>query len=227
MARTPEYKKLSKDLSKERQKAYTAVGEYIIHFEMMLKVIRGFLKECAAIKGKLKKDRIMDIMMHDSTASNLLQYFKAFIYELFPKQMKQEDVRKYIHQIFKEVEAAYQKRNDIAHASYKYGFYDDDKDDIKDIKIVMIAEKFKVYKDGLQDKYHKDKDGVIDFTDLRNETRQLMELTEKIDTMTIQIGSKVNRLCDPVTDIEIPKTRRRQILKKKVDLKRKEIISFE
>jgi hypothetical protein len=224
MAKSDKLKRLSKAINREQIKAYTAVGEYIIHFEMMLKTIRSFLKECAAIKANLDNEKIMDILLHDSTASSLLSYFKAFVYELFPEQMKDKEVSDYMKQIFKEVEVAYQKRNDIAHSAYKYGFYDVDKDDINDISIVMVAEKFKVYKDGLQDIFHKDKQGVIDFTDLRNESIKLMNLNERIDTMVIQIGSTAYKLSDQEVDMEIPKRRKKRQLKKKINLKEKDII---
>src|SRR5690554_5448500 len=101
-------KRLFALVNKERTAAYKAVGEYIIHFEIMLRTIRSFLKECAAIKGNLDNDKIIDILLHDSTASSLLSYFKAFVYELFPEQMKDKQVSDYLKQVFKEVETAYQ-----------------------------------------------------------------------------------------------------------------------
>jgi hypothetical protein len=220
-------KQLSKEIDKERSKAYRAVGEYIIHFEMMLKTIRTFLKESAAIKANLDNDKIMDILLHDSTASSLLSYFKAFVYELFGEQMKDKEVSDYMRQIFNEIEAAYQKRNNIVHAGYKYGFYLDNQNSETELSIIMVAEKFKVYKDGLQDIYHKEKQGAIDFTDLRNESIKLMELNEKIDTMTIQIGIPKNKLSDKEVDIEMPKMRKKRRHKKKVDLNDKDIIVFE
>jgi len=219
-------KSLSKVVSKERAKAYRAVGEYIIHFEMMLRTIRAFLKDCAAIKANLDNDRVMDILLHDSTASSLLSYFKAFIFELFPDQMKEKEVSAYVKQIFTEIETAYQKRNDIAHAAYKYGFYKDTEDS-DELNVVVVAEKFKVYKDGLQDIYHKEKSGVIDFTDLRNESIKLMELNDKIDFMTIQIGSTVNKLSDQTTFTDIPKRRKKRLHKKKINIKGKDIMTFD
>jgi hypothetical protein len=219
-------KSLSRVVSKERAKAYRAVGEYIVHFEMMLKTIRTFLKDCAAIKANLDNDRVMDILLHDSTASSLLSYFKAFIYELFPEQMKEKEVSDYLKEIFNEVEMAYQKRNDIAHAAYKYGFYKDDEGS-DNLNIVVVAEKFKVYKDGLQDIYHKEKQGVIDFTDLRNESIKLMELNDKIGLMTIQIGSTVNKLSDQKTYKELTKRRKKRQLKKNISLKDKDIFTLD
>lgn len=219
-------KSLSKVVSKERAKAYRAVGEYIIHFEMMLQTIRAFLKDCAAIKANLDNDRIMDILLHDSTASSLLSYFKAFIYELFPDQMKEKEVSAYVKQIFIEIETAYQKRNDIAHSAYKYGFYKETEDS-DELNVVVVAEKFKVYKDGLQDIYHKEKSGVIDFTDLRNESIKLMELNDKIDFMTIQIGSTVNKLSHQTTFTNIPKRRKKRLHKKNINIKGKDIMTFD
>ena len=224
MAKSKEYKKIATELSKENQKAYVAVGEYIIHFEMMLNTIKKFLKECAAIKANLDNDKLIDILLHDSTASSLLSYYKAFVHELFPEQMQDKEVTNYLKLIFKEVESAYQKRNDIAHATYKYGFYEDNPDDFK---IILVAEKFKVYKEGLQDKYHRNKEGVIDYVDIRNESRKLMELNEKIDTMIIQIGSTQFKLSDQEVDMVIPKSRKKRMLKKKVNLKEKDIMTFE
>lgn len=226
MSKANKQKRLSAVVNKERAKAYRAVGEYIIHFEMMLMTIRAFLKECAAIKANLDNDKVMDILLHDSTASSLLSYFKAFVYELFPEQMKEKEVSDYLKQIFHEVETAYQKRNDIAHAGYKYGFYKDN-EDADDLNVVVVAERFKVYKDGLQDIYHKEKEGIIDFTDLRNESIKLIELNEKIDIMTVQIGSTVNRLSDQKIGVEIPKRRKKRQLKKNINLKDKDIITFD
>jgi len=220
---TTRQKRLSTVINKERTTAYRAVGEYIIHFEMMLKTIRAFLKDCAAIKANLDNDKLVDILLHDSTASSLLSYFKAFVYELFPEQMKDKRVSDYLKQVFNEVEIAYQKRNDIAHAGYKYGFYKDDENDVNDLNIVLVAEKFKVYKDGLQDIYQKDKQGVIDFVDLRNESIKLMELNTKIDIMTAQIGSTINKLSDQKIGTEIPKVRKKRKLKKKINLREKNI----
>lgn len=219
-------KSLQRVVSKERVKAYRAVGEYIIHFEMMLRTIRAFLKDCAAIKANLQNDRVMDILLHDSTAFSLLSYFKAFIYELFPDQMKENEVSTYVKQIFNEIETAYQKRNDIAHAAYKYGFYKDTEGSDK-INAVIVAEKFKVYKDGLQDIYHKDKLGVIDFIDLRNESIKLMELSDKIDLMAIQIGSAVNKLSDQISSADLPKSRKKRLHKKKIILKDKNILTID
>jgi len=220
-------KNFSKMVNKERTKAYVAVGEYIIHFEMLLKTIRTFLKECACIKANLDNDKIIDILLHDSTAASLLSYFKAFVYELFPEQMKDKEVSDYMKQIFSEVETAYQKRNDIAHAGYKYGFYKDNESDATDLNVVVVAEKFKVYRDGLKDIYHKEKQGVIDFIDLRNESIKLMELNDKIDIMIIQIGSTVNKLSDPNTWSDIPKRKKKRPLKKKINVKDKDVFSIE
>lgn len=213
-------------VNKERAKAYRAVGEYIIHFEMMLQTIRAFLKECAAIKANLDNDRVIDILLHDSTASSLLSYFKAFTYELFPDQMKEKEVSAYVKQIFSEVESAYQKRNDIAHSAYKYGFYKDTEDS-DELNVVVVAQKFKVYKDGLHDIYHKENQGVIDYTDLRNESIKLMELNDKIDIMTTQIGSTVNKLSDQKIYGEMPKRRKKRQLKKNINLKDKDIMTFD
>lgn len=224
--KTSKQKSLSIVINKERAKAYKAVGEYIVHFEMMLQTIRAFLKDCAAIKANLDNDRVMDILLHDSTASSLLSYFKAFIYELFPDQMKEKEVSDYLKQVFNEIEIAYQKRNDIAHAAYKYGFYKDSEDS-DEVNIVVVAARFKVYKDGLQDMYHKEKQGVIDFTDLRNESIKLMELNDKIDLMTVQIGSTVNKLSDQKTYGETPKRRKKRQLKKNINLRDKDIITFD
>jgi hypothetical protein len=226
MAKANKQKRLSKVVNKE-QTAYRAVGEYIIQFEMMLKTIRTFLKDCAAIKANLHNEKLMDILLHDSTASSLLSYFKAFVYEFFPEQMKDKKVSDYLKQIFNEVEIAYQKRNDIAHSSYKYGLYKVNENDVNDLNVVIVAEKYKVYRDGLQDIYHKEKQGVIDFIDLRNESIKLIDLNTKIDTMTIQIGSTVYKLSDQKVGMEIPKTRKKRQLKKKINLKEKDIFSFD
>lgn len=225
-AKVSKRKSLSIVVSKERAKAYRAVGEYIVHFEMMLQTIRVFLKECAAIKANLDNDRVMDILLHDSTASSILSYFKAFVYELFPDQMKEKEVSDYLKQVFNEVETAYQKRNDIAHAAYKYGFYKDNEGS-DELNVIVVAARFKVYKDGLQDMYHKEKQGVIDFTDLRNESTKLMELNDKIALMTVQIGSTVNRLSDQKTYGEIAKRRKKRQLKKNINLRDKDIITFD
>jgi hypothetical protein len=219
-------KSLSTVVSKERAKAYRAVGEYIVHFEMMLQTIRLFLKECAAIKANLDNDRVMDILLHDSTASSLLSYFKAFVYELFPEQMKEKGISDYLKQVFSEIENAYQKRNDIAHAAYKYGFYKDNEAS-DEINVVVVAARFKVYKDGLQDIYHKEKQGVIDFTELRNASIKLIELNDKIDLMIVQIGSTVNKLADQRSYGEIPKGRKKRQLKSKINLRDKDITTFD
>ncbi|HMJ67385.1 MAG TPA: hypothetical protein VK508_00740 [Cyclobacteriaceae bacterium] len=220
-------KELSAELARERTRAYVAVGEYIVHFEMMLNSIRSFLKESAAIKAKLDNDRIMDILLHDSTASSLLSYFKAFVYELFPEQMRDKEVSDYLKQIFKEVETAYQMRNDIAHASYMYGFYEKDEIEKKGLSVIMIARKFKVYKEGLQDVYHNERQGVIDFAALRNASIKLSELDERINFIIIQIGSTKYKLSDQEGDIEMPKRRKKRQFKPSINLKTKDIISFE
>jgi hypothetical protein len=91
----------------------------------------------------------------------------------------------------------------------------------------VVAARFKVYKDGLKDMYHKEKQGVIDFTDLRNESIKLMELHDKIDRMTLQIGSTVNKLSNQKAYSEIIKRRKKRQLNKNNNLRDRDIIAFD
>ncbi len=126
-----------------------SIGEYIYTFEGMLQSIRKTVLVILKKYG-LKDEAVGLIIIHDSSAKSLLDYFKALLIHLKKDQLSDKNTKNYISKIWKEIQEAMEFRNDIAHA-YWFTGYEYDQDGATGIGI--FADKHKVMKDGLKNRF--------------------------------------------------------------------------
>ncbi len=133
--------------SKAEIKIFRLIGEFVYSFEKMLSAVKYYIVEYCKTRG-LRDDVLIEILLHDSTAKPLLEYFKAIVlHDFSSKPTSTSDLEDY-KELWKDIDSAISLRNDIVHAYWYTDFrYSDDEKTIFQIK----ASKKKVRSTGLQD----------------------------------------------------------------------------
>jgi hypothetical protein len=125
---------------------HESIGNYAVEFENLLLVLKYGIKLIAKGDG-LQNEDFIEILLYDSTAFPLLNYFKAFMLEAFPSEMKDKEFSGKMDSIYGEIQEALEYRNDIVHASWNVGYVINVNTD--KLSTYLSAQRNKVKKDGL------------------------------------------------------------------------------
>ncbi len=134
------------------QQFHEYLGEFVFTFENMLHVMKETMLQVMNQHG-LKNDSLYDILIHESTANQLLNSFRGFVFSQKEKEIDKK-VQAYLSELYKLIKKNIEARNELLHSTYGMMGYPDPETNKMIVK--LSAKKFKV-SEGKLVNAHKDR----------------------------------------------------------------------
>jgi hypothetical protein len=176
---------------------HTAIGEFVVNFELMTAGMKFILKAILKDDG-LNTIKYFDILTHDATAKPLLDYLKAFVWEN-KKGVHDFIGREKFKNLCNEIEQCFALRNDVLHAHWYVTISGGDlviRDGdlvIEDgdfasepLELGLKAKKQKVKKEGLSDAFEKNDNDLLE--KLKQDAKKFKTITGNLNFLHLQIS---------------------------------------
>lgn len=124
----------------EQEELNPLLGNFVVQFERVMRNIRETIATVLKKEG-LNDDFYVEVLVHDSTAYNLRNYYVAILMKYFKgKEVQFPESKKYLELIYKKIQQAFTLRNMLLHSPWDTIYADED-------DTLFLAEQYKVDKD--------------------------------------------------------------------------------
>ena len=162
-------------------KLQQCIGEYIYTFENILESIRFFIS-CVMKRNGLKKNKLVEIILFDSMAGSLLNYYKGLVFEVCSEEMKKPQVKSFMNKLWNDISKSIEKRNNVAHANWSITFQGEE------LTTNVLATKNKMLKDGLANVYQSFEKSNMD--SIKADSAKNKEISNLISKITFNYYHK-------------------------------------
>ncbi len=106
----------------KENKLLSGFGYFLLKFERIFDVIRTIITEIIKKNG-LEEERYIDILLYETTAGPLGNYYRAVMFEYYHKSEEWEKINKFNTEFHEKLKQAITIRNFLMHADYNMSTY--------------------------------------------------------------------------------------------------------